>query len=82
MKWHQRLALCAALTLSWPLAAAAEDNGPVPPVYVPDHDTDDDVPEQPAVHCQGQNCLPPEENPVLECEGPDCDPEPLIENVE
>ncbi len=29
----------------------------------------------PAV-CEGQNCLPPEENPVQDCEGQDCTPEP------
>ena len=65
------------------VAAMAEEDGPVPPVYVPDNeDHDANAPEQPVIHCEGLNCLPPEENPVLECDGPDCDPTPLIEKVD
>lgn len=30
----------------------------------------------PAIHCEGQNCLPPAEDPVLECKGADCSPAP------
>ncbi len=32
--------------------------------------------QPPAIHCQGQNCLPPAEDPVLDCKGPDCTPAP------
>jgi hypothetical protein len=64
-------------------AAVAEENGLVPPVYVPNHeDQDYNAPEPPVIHCQGLNCLPPEENPVLECDGPDCEPTPLIEKLD
>jgi hypothetical protein len=82
MKLLRLVALCVAMTMSWSAAALANDDSPVPPVYVPDNEDDADVPEQPPIHCQGQNCLAPEANPVLECEGPDCDPAPLIENVQ
>lgn len=35
--------------------------------------------EQPAVHCEGQNCLPPKDNPVQECKGQDCTPAPATD---
>lgn len=44
--------------------------------------------EQPPVHCEGQNCLPPADNLVQECTGQDCmpapptEPGPEIEQVE
>jgi hypothetical protein len=63
------------------IVAAAKDQ-PVPPVYVATENEDQGEPEQPAVHCEGQNCLSPEDNPVQECEGQDCTPAPLIEHVE
>jgi len=30
----------------------------------------------PAIHCEGQNCLPPAQDPVLDCKGADCTPAP------
>jgi hypothetical protein len=32
--------------------------------------------QPPAIHCEGQNCLPPAEDPVLDCKGADCTPTP------
>jgi len=32
--------------------------------------------QPPAIHCEGQNCLPPAEDPVLDCKGADCTPAP------
>ncbi|MBA1144290.1 hypothetical protein [Mesorhizobium neociceri] len=34
------------------------------------------TPEQPPVHCEGQNCLPPAEDHVEECKGQACTPAP------
>lgn len=77
--------LCAALLgpALHQIAAAAEDQ-PVPPVYVDPEDQAEDeaLPEQPAVHCEGQNCLPPEDNPAQECEGQNCAPAPEILKVD
>ena len=78
MAWI-RVALASAILLaSWVPIAAQEEDGPVPPVYVPE-EQQDDVPSDPPAVCQGQNCLPPEENPVQQCGGRDCTPEPLEE---
>lgn len=30
----------------------------------------------PAIHCEGQNCLPSAKDPVLDCKGQDCTPAP------
>ena len=30
----------------------------------------------PAIHCEGENCLPPADDPVLDCKGADCTPAP------
>ena len=50
----------------------------VPPVYVDPDDKctgeDCDQREQPAIFCQGQNCLPQSDNPVVECQGQNCLP--------
>lgn len=35
--------------------------------------------QQPAVHCEGQNCLPPKDDPALECKGQDCTPAPAAD---
>lgn len=37
--------------------------------------------EQPPVHCEGQNCLPPADDPVEECTGQDCTPAPPTESA-
>ncbi|UCI05262.1 hypothetical protein [Mesorhizobium sp. B1-1-8] len=65
-----RIALvCAAMiSLAGVPAVRAEDQ-PAP-------SKGEKAPEQPPVHCKGQNCLPPAENPVQECKGPDCTPVP------
>lgn len=86
MRWFRVVLLCSALIGSSapvhaenedpPEGCAAEPNC-VPPVYVdPEREAQDGAPERPAIHCQGQNCLPPDDNPVLECEGQDCTPAP------
>ncbi|RVD61851.1 hypothetical protein EN828_17390 [Mesorhizobium sp. M2D.F.Ca.ET.185.01.1.1] len=35
--------------------------------------------QRPAIHCQGQNCLPPKDDPALECKGQDCTPAPATD---
>ena len=79
MAWI-RAALVSTILLASGAAAVAQEqeDGPVPPVYVPEEEQDG-VPADPPNVCQGQNCLPPEENPVQQCEGQDCTPEPLEE---
>ncbi|SFP98598.1 hypothetical protein SAMN03159463_05319 [Mesorhizobium sp. NFR06] len=37
--------------------------------------------QPPAIHCEGQNCLPPAEDPVLDCKGPDCTPAPATDQT-
>jgi hypothetical protein len=79
MAWiHAALASAVLLASGLPTAAQQSD-GPVPPVYVPE-EQQDSVPSGPPAVCQGQNCLPPEENPVQQCEGQNCTPEPLEES--
>ena len=76
MAWiHAALAMAILLASGLP-AYTQEDDGPVPPVYVPEEQRDD-VPAGPPAVCQGRNCLPPEQNPVETCEGQGCTPEPL-----
>ena len=68
---------CAILVASGPVFAQ-EEEGPVPPVYVPE-EQQGDAPSGPPATCQGQDCLPLAENPVQECKGQDCAPEPVDE---
>jgi len=76
MAW-MRAALASAILLASGLPAVAQDqNDPVPPVYVPEGQRDD-VQAGPPEVCEGENCLPPQENPVQECEGQGCTPEPV-----
>ncbi|MDX8532544.1 hypothetical protein RFM41_28955 [Mesorhizobium sp. VK25A] len=35
--------------------------------------------QQPVIHCEGQNCLPPQDDPALECKGQDCTPAPATD---
>lgn len=81
--------ICTAL-IACALPAAAEDDKPegcaaegncVPPVYVdPAQEAEDEAaPERPAIHCEGMNCLPPEDNPVEACEGENCVLQPPAE---
>ena len=76
MAWI-RAALVSAILLASGAATVAQEqeDGPVPPVYVPE-EQQDGVPADPPAVCQGQNCLPPEENPVQQCDGQGCTPEP------
>jgi len=64
--------LCAAITGLAPAVRA--DDKPVAPkgeVALP----------QPAVHCEGRNCLPATEDPVEECKGQDCTLAPAIDQT-
>ena len=51
------------------------------PVYVDPNQPaceGEDCPEaHPAVECQGQDCLPAQDNPVESCEGDNCAPAPV-----
>lgn len=80
MSWTRAAALVFLALVIWRAPAGAQEggDGPVPPVYVPE-DQQDGIPAGPPEFCQGQNCLPPEENPVQQCEGQNCTPEPLDE---
>jgi hypothetical protein len=75
MAWIRAARASAILLVSATPMLAQQDDSPVPPVYVPE-EQQDNVPSGPPEVCQGQNCLPPEENPVQECEGQGCTPEP------
>jgi hypothetical protein len=79
MAWIRAALASAILLASATLMLAQQDDGPVPPVYVPE-EQQDNVPSGPPAVCQGRNCLPPGENPVQQCEGQDCTPEPLEES--
>ncbi|MGX8013724.1 hypothetical protein ACVDG8_034535 [Mesorhizobium sp. ORM8.1] len=62
--------LCAALTsLAGAPAVRADDQ-----TAQPTGQTTTQKP--PAIHCEGQNCLPPADDPVLDCKGADCTPAP------
>jgi hypothetical protein len=80
MSWTRAAALVFLAMVTWPAPAGAQENddGPVRPVYVPE-DQQDGVPSGPPEVCQGQSCLPPEQNPVEQCEGQNCTPAPLEE---
>lgn len=71
--------LCTAMIGLAGMPTVRAEDQPVPPVNVDPNGAA--APEQPPVHCEGQNCLPPAENPVQECEGQDCTPAPLIEQT-
>lgn len=68
-----RIALLCTAMIGLAGSVRAEDR-PVPQ----DSET---TKEQPPVHCEGQNCLPPADDPVEECTGQDCTPAPLIEQT-
>jgi hypothetical protein len=74
MAWIRAALASAILLASATTMFAQQDDGPVPPVYVPE-EQQDNVPADPPAVCQGQDCLSPEENPVQQCEGQDCTPE-------
>lgn len=75
MTWI-RATLVSAILLASGTPVMAEDDGAVPPVYVPEEKRDN-IPAGPPAVCEGRNCLPPEQNPVQTCEGMNCTPEPL-----
>jgi len=53
----------------------------VAPVYVdpnqPACEGEDCPQAHPAIECEGQDCLPPQDNPVETCEGENCAPGPV-----
>lgn len=61
--------LCAAMTGLAGLQPVRADDQPAQP-------NGEAAQQQPAIHCEGQNCLPQAEDPVLDCKGPDCTPAP------
>jgi hypothetical protein len=71
-----RALLCALpLAIAYPNVGIA-DTITVAPVYVdPDRQCEGDgcnVRQQPEIVCEGQNCLPQQDNPVVTCEGQNC----------
>ena len=84
MQWLRLVLLCTAIGSGLQTVVAAAEDQPVPPVYVgPENEAEEQgEPWRPAVHCEGQNCLPPQDNPVQECEGGDCAPAPEILKVD
>ncbi|MDX8459901.1 hypothetical protein [Mesorhizobium humile] len=65
--------LCAAMTGLAGLQAARAEDQPV------QSNGDAAQQQQPVVHCEGQNCLPPKDDPALECKGQDCTPAPAAD---
>ncbi|BCH14985.1 hypothetical protein MesoLjLa_18360 [Mesorhizobium sp. L-2-11] len=66
-----RIALLCTGTISVAMPAVRAEDQLVPPNHV--------EPPQPAVHCEGQNCLPPADDPVEECKGQNCSPAPPVD---
>ena len=64
--------LCAAMIGSAGLSVVRAEDQPVPPTATP---------QQPRVHCEGQNCLPPAEDHVEACKGQDCTPVPATDQA-
>ena len=65
--------LCAAPTGLAP-AVRAEDQPAQPKAQAATQ-------ASPAIHCEGQNCLPPAKDPVLDCKGQDCTPAPATDQT-
>ncbi|MBZ9850030.1 hypothetical protein LB565_18775 [Mesorhizobium sp. CA14] len=57
--------LCAVMTSLAGLQPVLAEDQPV-------QSNDDAAQQQPPVHCEGQNCLPPKNDPALKCKGQDC----------
>lgn len=71
-----RIALpCAAMIGLAGASPVRADDQPVQPNSQPATEP------SPAIHCEGQNCLPPAEDPVLDCKGPDCTPAPATDQT-
>jgi hypothetical protein len=66
--------LCAAMIGLAGLSAVRAEDKPVSPNGAV-------TPQQPPVHCEGQNCLPPTEDHVEECKGQDCTPAPTTDQT-
>ena len=67
--------LCAAIVgLTGVPAVRAEDQPAQPNGQAATEQT-------PAIHCEGQNCLPPAKDPVLDCKGQDCTPAPATDQT-
>lgn len=58
--------LCAVLIGLTGASAARADDQPAQATTQPSA----------AIHCEGENCLPPADDPVLDCKGADCTPAP------
>jgi hypothetical protein len=72
--------LCAAVTCLVDTRAVHADDQPAQPSGQAPTD------QPPAIHCDGQNCLPPAEDPVMDCTGApapptDQTPTPEIQKV-
>ncbi|WP_141245281.1 hypothetical protein [Mesorhizobium sp. WSM4313] len=74
MKMLRTALLCAAMTGLAGVPLVHADDQPAQP-------NSQATPQPPAVHCQGQNCLPPADDPVLDCKGPDCTPAPATDQT-
>jgi hypothetical protein len=57
-----RIALLCTAMIGLGIPAVRAEDQPVPP-------NTEAATEEPPVHCEGQNCLPPADNPVQECTG-------------
>ncbi|QKD03579.1 hypothetical protein EB235_20555 [Mesorhizobium loti R88b] len=67
--------LCATMTCMAGVPAARAEDQPAQP-------NAQAAPEPaPAIHCEGQNCLPPAKDPVLDCKGQDCTPAPATDQT-
>jgi hypothetical protein len=82
-----RIALLLAALAGFCAPAVAENSqgcegaNCVAPVYVdpnqPECEGEDCPQAHPAIECEGQNCLAPQDNPVETCEGENCAPAPI-----
>ncbi|MBL8577184.1 MAG: hypothetical protein JNK47_08155 [Mesorhizobium sp.] len=67
-------ALVCSIALAGPLPSFAQE---IAPVYVDPNQPQcegEECPTHPAVTCEGQDCMPPQDNPAQECEGENCMP--------
>lgn len=75
MQLLRTVLLCATMIgLAGVPAVRAEDQPAQPNAQAP-------AQPSPAIHCEGQNCLPPAEDPVLDCKGQDCTPAPATDQT-
>jgi len=73
MRFLRVALVCSAVFVAWMPSFAQE----IAPVYVDPNQPQcegEDCPPHPAVTCEGENCLPAQENPAQDCEGENCMP--------